>query len=214
MRVLHQPRNERWETEYLLTDRSIQTFLVTTIPYTVVLPPILLLMLRFVTGGMINHLPSGPTSLAFALLAQYHAAIPYSFRYQVSTSSPTPQASNEPEPEEKGFMLTSKSTSYLLPAQLAFSQLPGSLIPAIVGWVVGYAWRAEILPTFPRRSWRVPNWVTGEKRATTTVAAGVTRGGAQSVEELRRRMELQSGRATGVQEESSSSAGRRRFDAP
>ena len=78
--------------------------------------------------------------------------------------------------------------SYLLPAQLAFSQLPGSLVPAVVGWSVGYAWRMGLLPVLGGREWRVPGWVVGEKveRGGTSVEGG---GGA--AEGLRRRMQEQ-----------------------
>lgn len=97
-------------------------------------------------------------------------------------------------------MLTSKSTSYLLPAQLAFSQVPGSLLAAIVGWVVGYALRREILPS----KWRVPGWLLG--------ALGVEQEKKERYNHLRRRMEGEAGRATGVEQraEGSGEPARRR----
>lgn len=94
-----------------------------------------------------------------------------------------------------------------MPLQLAFSQLPGSLIPAVVGWIVGYAWRAELLPVFPRRSWRVPGWMVGEKAAH---QRSTEMGDRSGVEGLRRRMQEEGrGAASGV-EDVGSSSGRRR----
>ena len=52
--------------------------------------------------------------------------------------------------------------TYLLAFQLALSQFPGSLLSAGVGWLVGYAWRNDILPG--AGGWRVPGWVVSEKR--------------------------------------------------
>jgi hypothetical protein len=154
-----------------------QSFLLSIYFYTALLPPILLaVIIRPLSWGHINYLPSGPTPLVFALLAQYHAAVPYIYRYRLSSASPT---------QEYGLMLTSKATSYLLPMQLALSQLPGSAIAAGVGWIIGFAHRREILPGTAR--WRLPAWLVG---------------GAEQKERydsLRRRMEGEAGRATGVQ---------------
>ncbi|KAK3724777.1 hypothetical protein LTR37_000825, partial [Vermiconidia calcicola] len=131
--------------------------------------------------GNINYLPAGPTPIVFALLAQYHAAIPYVYKYRVSSTVSTNTSSNQ----EYGLMLTSKSTSYLLPLQLALSQLPGSAIAAAIGWIVGFAHRREILPGAAR--WTVPAWVIGgrEEKA--------------RYNNLRQRMEGEAGRATGVE---------------
>lgn len=163
-----------------------QSFLIATLPYTTLLPPLLLPLLRPLTLGALDYVPAGPTAIIFALLAQYHAAIPYTYRYRVAATSSPPQASSasggaDPAAadDKEGILLTSKSLSYLLPAQLALAQLPGSLLPAVVGWMVGYAWRAEVLP-WPRRAWRVPGWIFGGKGA-----AGGARG---EVEGMRRRM--------------------------
>lgn len=137
-------------------------------------------MIRPLSFGRINYLPAGPTPLAFALLAQYHAAIPYIYQYRLSsTFSPSNTA-------DYGLQLTSKATSYLLPLQLAFSQFPGSFIAASVGWVVGFAYRREILPGATR--WRVPLWVLGESAVK-----------KERFDELRRRMEGEAGSATGVE---------------
>jgi hypothetical protein len=70
--------------------------------------------------------------------------------------------------------LTSKTMSYFLPIQLALSQFPSSILPAAVGWAVGYAYRNEVLPA---TNWRVPAWVVGQKNK------------GPNMESLRRRLE-------------------------
>jgi len=139
----------------------------------------------------INYLPAGPTAIIFALLAQYHAAIPYMYKYQLSasdTSSPSTTASS-------AINLTSKSTSYLLPLQLALSQLPGSAIVAAVGWLVGYAYRREILPG--AATWRIPDWSAGKRER-------------EGFEGLRRRMEGEAATASGSTRGEETDGNRRR----
>lgn len=170
-----------------MANRS-QSFLVATLPYTVLLPPLLLvLVIRPLSLYHINYLPAGPTAIVFALLAQYHAAIPYMYKYQLSASD-SPQASS-------AINLTSKSTSYLLPLQLALSQLPGSAIVAAVGWLVGYAYRREILPG--AATWRIPDWSAGKRER-------------ERFEGLRRRMEGEAATASGSRTTDENDGSRRR----
>ncbi|RMY27397.1 hypothetical protein D0866_10179 [Hortaea werneckii] len=170
-----------------------QSFLIATLPYTTLLPPILLAtIIRPISGAYINYLPAGPTPILFALLAQYHAAIPYIYKYRLSSPIPATGSSER----EHGLELTSKATSYLLPLQLAFSQLPGSAIAAGIGWVVGFAYRREVLPGAAR--WRVPSWVIGDS------------GQKERYASLRRRMEGEAGRATGIQTQRQGEGARRR----
>lgn len=175
-------------------DRQVsQSFLVSTYFYTALLPPIILaVIIRPLSFGHINYLPSGPTPLLFALLAQYHAAVPFIYKYRLSSSLPA----NANSAQEYGILLTSKATSYLLPLQLALAQLPGSALAAGLGWIVGFAYRREILPGAAR--WRVPTWIVG--------------GGEQKerYDSLRRRMEGEAGRATGVQTDGTAGQGQAR----
>lgn len=110
----------------------------------------------------------------FALLAQYHAAIPALYHYRIGTSSPS--AAGSSGVPSSAFSFSSKSSSYVLPIQLALSQLPASVIPALVGWAVGYGYRHEVLPG---TAWRVPGWVVGQSG----------RRDARRMEALRRRLE-------------------------
>ncbi|KAI5809019.1 hypothetical protein DFH27DRAFT_248342 [Peziza echinospora] len=120
-----------------------------------------------------NYLPPGPTAVVFALLAQYHAAVPsvYKIRF-LSSTTPTPTtpptsststSSSQPPPphnnnnqDEPSITLSDKLPLYILASQLSLSQPPGSLIAALVGWIYGYAYRAEIVPG---ARWRVPAWL-------------------------------------------------------
>lgn len=168
-----------------------QSFLLTLFPASALVPPLLLaLVLRPLSINAFNYLPAGPTPLLFALLAQYHAAIPHVYKYRIATSSSN---SNPPE----GIVFSDKSLTYLLASQLAFSQVPGSLLAAAVGWGIGVAWRNDILPE-KLMGWRVANWLVGEKRH------------GEGFEGLRRRLEGE-GRASGVEgRENTGGEGRQR----
>ncbi|KAH8636127.1 hypothetical protein IG631_07961 [Alternaria alternata] len=148
------------------------SFLLSTLPYTTLLPPLLVtFVLRPLTFGAINYLPAGPTPILFALLANYYAAIPYTYRYKISPwsapTSPSPSSTQSNTQSlsalwSRSLTLTSKSLSYLPPLQLALSQFPGSLVAAAVGWGVGTAYRRDVLPGASR--WRVPGWMVGEEK--------------------------------------------------
>ena len=162
-------------------------------PYTLLLPPALLtFVLRPLTLGYANHLPSGPTALLFALLANYYAAIPHTYKYRISPSTPsqtttsTSTASQATSIWARSITITSKATSYLPPCQLALSQFPGSLLAAAVGWAVGTAYRRELLPG--ASSWRVPGWMVGEEGA----------GEKGAFDSLRQRLESERGEGGGV----------------
>ncbi|KAJ9618660.1 hypothetical protein H2203_008864 [Taxawa tesnikishii (nom. ined.)] len=152
---------------------------VDTTVYHITSPILLAAIIRPLSLNNINYLPAGPTPIVFALLAQYHAAIPYLYKYRLSASS-TP----DPDIATSGVILTSKATSYLLPLQLALSQLPGSAVAAGIGWLVGYGYRMEILPG--AASWRIPDW-SGKRRE------------RERYEGLRRRMEGEAASASGVE---------------
>jgi hypothetical protein len=164
-----------------------QSFIIATLPYTTLLPPILLtFVLRPLTFGTINYLPSGPTSILFALLANYYAAIPYTYRYRISPSSPsqtTPSSTTHQATSiwTHSLTITSKATSYLAPLQLALSQFPGSLIAAALGWAVGTAYRRDLLPGGVS-GWRVAAWMVGDEEK-----------GEGGFEGLRQRLESERG---------------------
>jgi hypothetical protein len=183
---------------------------VTVLPYTTIITPVLLaLVLRPLSFGTLNYLPSGPTAVIFALLAQYHASIPHTFKYRISTtggSTGRQTATSQDEGNANNnskrsltILLSDKSTTYLVAAQLALSQFPASLLPAFVGWAVGTAWRADILPG--SRSWRVPAWIVGEKESRRPVGTSSALSGNGDAEDgeryadLRRRLDAASAAA-------------------
>ncbi|KAL2839958.1 hypothetical protein BJY01DRAFT_218838 [Aspergillus pseudoustus] len=204
--------------------RKMATFILSTLPYTTLLPPLLLaLVLRPLSLGRINNLPSGPTATIFALLAQYHASIPSTYRYTISTTSSTPSAPtpatsspSQPTPAPASrpkksltISLSDKSTTYLVAAQLALSQFPYMLLPSAIGWIVGVAWRADVLPLTAgsgSSGWRVPGWVVGEEGSSFSFS-GLGRGEGEAsggFESLRRRLESEAAAAAAS---GSSSAG-------
>lgn len=134
--------------------------------------------MRPLTLGLLNYLPAGPTPIVFAVMAQYHAMIPHTYQYKIATSI-------SGENDNQGITLSDKSYRYLLAAQLALSQWPGSVLAALAGWLVGYSWRMEILPRRLTR-WRLPSWVLGVRAPRRN----------EEFEGLRRRMEGDAASAT------------------
>ncbi|KAJ5972143.1 uncharacterized protein N7479_002061 [Penicillium vulpinum] len=209
--------------------RKMATFLLTTLPYTTLLPPILLAFaIRPLSLGNLNYLPSGPTATIFALLAQYHATIPSIYRYRIgSTSSPTTTDNNtsndssadntaqasQPKPRTPSLslLLSDKSTTYVVAAQLALSQFPAMLLPSALGWIVGVAWRADLLPGLSSAStgFRVPAWVVGEKERRGGSGSGSSGAERERYEDLRRRLEGEVAASASGLEGSSGQAQRR-----
>lgn len=144
----------------------------------------------------INTLPAGPTPLIFALLAQYHAAIPTVYKYRLGTASQSSLNGAPSHHEAPSLLLSDKSIHYLLAAQLALSSLPGSLLAAAVGWGLGVAWRAELGPEGWAR-WRLPDWLSGRRKQ-----------GGEGFDALRRRLEGES-QGGAVENEATDGARRR-----
>lgn len=142
-------------------------------------------------------MPAGPTPIIFAILAQYHAMVPHMYKYRVATSEAPP--TDEPF---VGLTFSDKSYKYAIALHLALLQWPGSLLGAVIGWVLGYSWREGLLPAALVR-WRVPGWVVGLS----------TQRRSAEFEGLRRRLEGEtttSAVATGAQGAAEGQAERRR----
>ena len=165
--------------------------MLVTSALTSVLPPVLLtFVVRPLTLGLFNYLPAGPTPIVFAILAQYHAMVPHLYKYKVATST-TPRSDGS----YQGLTFSDKSYRYVLAGQLALAQWPGSLLGALTGWVVGYAWRMEALPRSLTR-WRVPGWVVGLRAPRRS----------EEFEGMRRRLEVE-GEGAGIGAPSAATAG-------
>ncbi|KAI0019790.1 hypothetical protein F4780DRAFT_404951 [Xylariomycetidae sp. FL0641] len=179
--------------------RKYATFVFVAFVLTSILTPtILALVLRPLTFGLFNYLPAGPTPIIFAILAQYYAMIPPTYKYRVATSI----SSSRPNDQTQGITFSDKSYRYLLAVQLALFQWPGSLLGALLGWVVGYAWRMEVLPRSLTR-WRLPGWIVGMQPQRRS----------EELEELRRRLEdegASAASASGVEGQATGEGGRRR----
>jgi len=167
--------------ERLWGSRKYASFVFVVSTLNVAIVPSMCLLLKALTLGSYNYIPSGLTSMVFACLALWSSEVPRLYRYKIITGSGTSQGSSPP-----GITLSDKSTTYVLAAQLALSQFPYNLVPAAVGWIMGSAWEGEMLPMGLTR-WRVPAWVVGESRQ--------KRG---QFEGLRRRLEEEGGSTDGM----------------
>lgn len=164
--------------ERLWGSRKYASFIVVCFWLDILLVPALCLVLKTATLGHYNYIPSGLTALVFAALSAWGHEIPRLYRYKIvtgsttTTTTPTPttattssssngNAATHSNQNSPGIVLSDKSTTYLLAAQLALSQFPYQLMPAAVGWIVGSAWMGELLPGNLNR-WRVPAWMVGE----------------------------------------------------
>ncbi|KAK7204158.1 hypothetical protein BZA70DRAFT_290705 [Myxozyma melibiosi] len=124
--------------ERLLGSRKFASLLVLSIGFSLFTAPITLLLLKFIPSYSANYLPSGPTPLVFTVLALYHDLVPSVYKFKISSSSSSPQPHS--------LTLSDKIFVYLLATQLALSQLPGSLICAFAGWLLGILWLKDFLP--------------------------------------------------------------------
>ncbi|KAK6824839.1 DSC E3 ubiquitin ligase complex subunit 2 [Apiospora arundinis] len=176
--------------------RKYASFIIVTLMLTSILTPgILAFILRPLTFGLFNYLPAGPTPVIFAVLAQYHAMVPHMYKYRLATSSSAPANG-----QVQGITFSNKSYIYMMAGQLALSQWPGSLLGALIGWVVGYSWRMEILPRSLTK-WRIPGWMVGVR----------TQRRSEEFEGLRRRLEGEdASTATTSGAQTGGEAGRRR----
>jgi hypothetical protein len=73
------------------------------------------------------------------------------------------------------------------------------LLPSVVGWIVGVAWRAELLPGLSPSStgFRVPAWLVGE-RERRDAGNGGSSAERERYEDLRRRLEGEVAASTSV----------------
>lgn len=145
--------------ERLFGTRKFASFLVYSFVTTSIIAPLLLaVVFRPLTAWKMNYLPPGPTPIIFAVLAQYYASIPRIYKFKLLTSS----SSVEGDADAPGVTLSDKSYVYFFSAQLALCQPPGSMLAAAVGWVIGYAWRMDLLP---KSKWRLPSYLFKDSQA-------------------------------------------------
>lgn len=133
---------------------------------TILTSGLLVFAVRPLTFGLIDYLPAGPTPLIFAILAQYHGMVPHLYRYRLATGGgregSAGAGSTSEEDDFRGLTFSDKSYRYALALQLALFQWPGSMLGAGVGWVVGHAWRNDLLPG-KLTAWRLPGWMVGQR---------------------------------------------------
>ena len=204
--------------ERLWGSRKYASFVFVCFWVNVLVLPSLVLALRVGSVGVYNYLPSGVTAAVFACLSVWGEEIPRLYQYKIITGGSSQAATGDSESSSStssqhsnpaGIVLSDKSMTYLIAAQLALSQFPYQLVPAAVGWTVGSAWMGELLPGGLGR-WRIPGWVVGES------SKSKERG---QYEGLRRRLEEEGSSADGMRNVSdrvatgqdNASSGRRGF---
>ena len=174
--------------ERLWGSRKFTSFVCVSALWTGLLTPVLLsTLVRLLSWGRWDYLPGGLTGVVFAALAVWRDEVPRLYRYKIVTGPALAGAASSDMP---GVVLSDKSTTYVMAAQLALSQFPYSLLPAAVGWGVGQAWLGDLLPG-RMTSWRVPRWVLGEFGAKSAADR-------ERYEGLRRRLEEEGGRNDGM----------------
>jgi len=87
----------------------------------------------------LNVVPASPIALLFSVLYQFSRVVPAIYHFRIF-----------------GVVLNNKSFTYLLAAQLAFSAVPGSLVSAVIGAVVGQIYRADL---FSLKTYQIPPWL-------------------------------------------------------
>ncbi|KIW14093.1 hypothetical protein PV08_06874 [Exophiala spinifera] len=180
--------------------RKYASFVAVAFALNVLVLPGLTVLLKTASFGVYNYLPAGPVAVVFAALSAWADEVPRLYRYKIvlaggtETEAETTARSSQGAAGAggaggtNGVVLSDKSTTYVLAAQLALSQFPYQLLPAAVGWTVGSAWMGELLPAGLAR-WRVPAWVVGE------TSPRKERG---QYEGLRRRLEEEGSSADGM----------------
>jgi len=172
----------------------------------IVVPLVLGTVVRALSWGWWNYLPGGLTGVVCAGVACWREEVPRLYRYKVIAGQGTQRAGNpgqETTRETGGLTLSDKSTTYVLVAQLTLSQFPYSLLPAAVGWMVGLAWRADLLPGEMGR-WRIPGWMVG--RGGLGKESRRSREERERYEGLRRRLEEEGSARDGMRMASGSEA--------
>ena len=163
--------------------RKYASFMLTCFGLNMVLVPAVAFVMKMLTFGGYNYIPSGMVGVVFAALSVWGEEIPRMYRYKIISG-----AEGAVDQDSAAVVLSDKSTTYFMAAQLALSQFPYQILPALVGWVVGSAWTGELLPG-GLDGRRVPSWVVGETKASKE------RG---QFEGLRRRLEEEGSAADGM----------------
>ena len=148
--------------------------------------PVAVGVLQGVTAGWWGLLPAGGTGVVCGLVAGWGEEVPTLYRYRVVLPGfgGGNGSAGEGNASRKYITVSEKTVVYVLAAQLSLSQFPYNLVPAVAGWVVGSAWRADLLPGGMGR-WRIAGWIVGQGGA----GKGAQGRGREEYAGLRRRLE-------------------------
>ncbi|KAJ7368970.1 hypothetical protein DFH08DRAFT_832819 [Mycena albidolilacea] len=95
-------------------------------------------LLLFHRAGL-NYIPSGPATLIFSIIYQYHRIVPSAYSFRIF-----------------GLPLTNKAFTYIFALQLALGHLPGSAAAALIGLLAGQIYRSDLANL---KGYRIPPWL-------------------------------------------------------
>jgi len=95
-------------------------------------------LILFHRAGL-NYIPSGPATLIFSIIYQYHRIVPSAYSFRIF-----------------GLPLTNKSFTYVFALQLAIGHLPGSAAAALIGVLAGQIYRSDLANL---KGYRIPPWL-------------------------------------------------------
>ncbi|KAF7335313.1 DSC E3 ubiquitin ligase complex subunit 2 [Mycena sanguinolenta] len=98
----------------------------------------LIFLILFHRTGL-NYIPSGPATLIFSLIYQYHRIVPSAYSFRIF-----------------GLPLTNKGFTYVFALQLAIGYLPGSAAAALIGLLAGQIYRSDLANL---KGYRIPPWL-------------------------------------------------------
>ncbi|KAJ6515305.1 hypothetical protein C8R45DRAFT_205389 [Mycena sanguinolenta] len=87
----------------------------------------------------LNCIPSGPATLIFSIIYQYHRIVPSAYSFRIF-----------------GLPLTNKGFTYVFALQLAIGSLPGSAVTALIGVLAGQIYRSDLANL---KGYRIPPWL-------------------------------------------------------
>lgn len=147
MRVLERLFGSR---KYLSFIVLILVFSIIAVPLTNLVASHFPILSSILYKAASSYIPPGPTAIVFAVLVLYKELIPSVYRFQITpVSSPFT------------LVVSDKFFVYLTVADLFLLGIPGSLSPAIVGWVLGNLIYFEVIPG---KNWRIPAFIMGPRK--------------------------------------------------
>ncbi|BFZ54817.1 hypothetical protein PYCC9005_001854 [Savitreella phatthalungensis] len=136
------------------SDKFLSIVLGTWASTSVAVPVVARALAALTGAAACGNIPQGPLPIVFALLAHYVAVIPPTYTVTLARTSTT-----------GAVQVSDKVYMGALAIGMATARMPGSLVCAVVGWMVGVAytragttgtgWWSKVV------GWRLPRWLSG-----------------------------------------------------